>query len=241
MDLKDFLALVHPAIAVAVVFPLIGTVVNRSLKTRQRRLQTAAGGKSKIPPVVGQEHLQSGRILAGAVVGVTLLGLGYPIFEHILSQQVWSQNPFQVIFIVLMFVATITSLVMLYKARPALWRGIFATLTGAGLVILGSQDGVFRRTNEWYWSHYYIGITAALLMVFSLAIVQDIYKDRSNRWRTVHVVLNTIAVLLFIGQGMTGPRDLLEIPLSWQKPYIYSCDFNNKTCPTPPPPPQTGS
>jgi drug/metabolite transporter (DMT)-like permease len=241
MDLKDFLALIHPAIAVAVVFPLIGTVVNRSLKTRQRRLQTAAGGKSKIPPVVGQEHLQSGRILAGAVVGVTLLGLGYPIFEHILSQQVWSQNPFQVIFIVLMFVATIASLVMLYKARPALWRGIFATLTGAGLVIIGSQDGVFRRTNEWYWSHYYIGITAALLMVFSLAIVQDIYKDRSNRWRTVHVVLNTIAVLLFIGQGMTGPRDLLEIPLSWQKPYIYSCDFNNKTCPTPPPPPQTGS
>lgn len=241
MDLKDFLALIHPAIAVAVVFPLIGTVVNRSLKTRQRRLQTAAGGKSKIPPVVGQEHLQSGRILAGAVVGVTLLGLGYPIFEHILSQQVWNKNPFQVIFIVLMFVATITSLVMLYKARPALWRGIFATLTGAGLVILGSQDGVFRRTNEWYWSHYYIGITAALLMVFSLAIVQDIYKDRSNRWRTVHVVLNTIAVLLFIGQGMTGPRDLLEIPLSWQKPYIYSCDFNNKTCPTPPPLPQTGS
>nr|WP_322744215.1 MULTISPECIES: DUF4079 domain-containing protein [unclassified Coleofasciculus] len=78
-------------------------------------------------------------------------------------------------------------------------------------------------------------------MVFSLAIVQDIYKDRSNRWRTVHVLLNTIAVLLFIGQGMTGPRDVLEIPLSWQKPYIYSCDFNNKTCPTPPPPPQTGS
>nr|WP_322744216.1 MULTISPECIES: hypothetical protein [unclassified Coleofasciculus] len=32
-----------------------------------------------------------------------------------------------------------------------MWRGIFATLTGAGLVILGSQDGVFRRTNEWYW------------------------------------------------------------------------------------------
>ncbi|GAB4179669.1 MAG: DUF4079 domain-containing protein [Coleofasciculaceae cyanobacterium] len=241
MDLKDFLALIHPAIAVSVVFPLIGNVVNRSLKTRQRRLETAAGGKSKIPPVVGQEHLQSGRILAGAVVGVTLLGLGYPIFEHILSQQVWNQNPFQVIFIVLMFVATITSLVMLYKARPALWRGMFATLTGAGLVILGCQDGVFRRTNEWYWSHYYIGITAALLMVFSLAIVQDIYKDRSNRWRTVHVVLNTIAVLLFIGQGMTGLRDLLEIPLSWQKPYIYSCDFNNKTCPTPPPPPQTGS
>jgi len=72
-------------------------------------------------------------------------------------------------------------------------------------------------------------------MVFSLAIVEDIYKDRSNRWRYVHIILNCLALLLFIGQGMTGTRDLLEIPLSWQKPYIYQCDFANKTCPQPPP------
>jgi len=32
---------------------------------------------------------------------------------------------------------------------------------------------------------------------------------------------------------MTGSRDLLEIPLSWQKPAIYRCDFTNKTCPEP--------
>ncbi|MEH2444537.1 MAG: DUF4079 domain-containing protein [Nostoc sp.] len=80
---------------------------------------------------------------------------------------------------------------------------------------------------------HYIGITAALLMIFSLAIVQDIYQDKSNRWRIVHTILNCIALLLFIGQGMTGTRDLLEIPLSWQEPYIYQCDFAHKTCPTP--------
>lgn len=233
MELKDFLALVHPILAVAIVFPMLGIVLNMAWQTRQRRQQIASGDKSKIPPIVGQEHLKAGRILSGSVVGVTLLGLGYAIFEHILSKDVWSKNSFQVIFIILMFVATIGSLVMLYRARPALWRGIFATLTGIGLVVLGTQDGVYRRTNEWYWSHYYIGITAALLMVFSLAIVQDIYQDRSNRWRTIHVILNSIAVLLFFGQGMTGTRDLLEIPLSWQKPFIYSCDFANKTCPKP--------
>jgi hypothetical protein len=110
-----------------------------------------------------------------------------------------------------MFAATIASLVFLYRAREQHWRGIFATLTGMGLVVLGCQDGVFRRTNEWYWSHYYIGITSALLMVFSLAIVEDIYQDRSNRWRNVHIILNCIALLLFIGQGMTGTRDLFEI------------------------------
>jgi len=236
METKDFLALIHPAIAVIVVFPVIGNVVNMAWKTWQRRLQIKNQGKSKIALVVGQEHLQSGKILAGSVVSLTLIGLGYPIFEHIVSNKVWDKNAFQVIFIILMFIATCASLIFLYRAKPALWRGMFATLTGTGLVILGCQDGVFRRTNEWYWSHYYIGITSALLMVFSVAIIQDIYKDRSNRWRTIHVILNSIALLLFIGQGITGTRDLLEIPLSWQKPYIYSCDFNNKTCPTLPPP-----
>lgn len=233
MEFKDFMALLHPILAVAIVFPMLGVVLNMGWQTMQRRKQIAIDTKSKIPPVVGPEHVKAGRILSGSVVGVTLLGLAYPIFEHIWSKDVWSKNSFQVIFIVLMFVATVASLVMLYRATPALWRGIFATLTGTGLVILGTQDGVYRRTNEWYWSHYYIGITAALIMVFSLAIIEDIYKDRSNRWRTIHVILNSIAVLLFLGQGMTGTRDLLEIPLNWQKPYIYTCDFTNKTCPKP--------
>ncbi len=232
METSDFISLLHPAIAVIFVFPLIGIVVNFAWQTRQRRLQTLAGGKSKIPPVVGTEHKQLGEWLTSAVVGVTLLGLAYPIGKNMLKKELWSKAPFQVIFILLMFAVTIASLMLIYRAKQKHWRGIFATLTGAGLVIIGCQDGVYRHTQEWYWSHYYIGITAALLMVFSLAIVQDIYQDRSNRWRTIHTILNCIALLLFIGQGFTGTRDLLEIPLSWQEPYIYKCDFAHKTCPT---------
>ncbi|MEH2140312.1 DUF4079 domain-containing protein [Nostoc sp.] len=233
MQITDFLSLLHPAIAVIFVFPLIGTVVNFAWQTRQRRLQILAGNKSKIPPVVGTEHKQLGERLTGAVVGLTLIGLGYPIGKNIIKNQLWNKAPFQVVFILLIFAATITSLVFLYRARQRLWRAVFATLTGAGLVIIGCQDGVYRLTSQWYWSHYYIGITAALLMIFSLAIVPDIYQDKSHRWRIVHTILNCIALLLFIGQGMTGTRDLLEIPLSWQEPYIYQCDFTNKTCPTP--------
>lgn len=238
MELADFISLIHPAIAVFFVFPLIGIVVNFAWATRQRRLQTVNSGKSKIPPVVGVEHRRLGNWLTGAVVGLALLGLAYPISKNIIKHQLWNKNLFQVVFIILMFAATIASLILLYRAKPALWRGVFATLTGTGLVILGCQDGVYRRTNEWYFSHYYFGITAALLMIFSLAIVQDIYKDRSNRWRIVHTILNCIALLLFIGEGMTGTRDLLEIPLSWQEPYVYQCDFVKKTCPTPNPQPK---
>ncbi|MBD2182443.1 DUF4079 domain-containing protein [Planktothrix sp. FACHB-1355] len=236
MEFQDFLALIHPAIAVVIVFPLIGTVVNFAWQTRVRRLQTAAKDKSKIPSSVGPEHIKMGRWLTGWVVGLTLVGLAYHIVEHILSDRTWTKAPLQVAFILLMFLDTIAALVLLYLAKQKIWRGLFATLTGMGIVLLGCQDGVFRRTNEWYWSHYYIGITATLLMIFSLAIVQDIYKDKSNRWRTFHIILNSFALLLFIGQGLTGTRDLLEIPLHWQKTYIFSCDFNNKTCPQAVPP-----
>ncbi len=207
----DFFLIIHPALTIIFVFPLIGIVSYYSWLTRQRRLQVLQGNKSKIPPISGREHVKIGRWLSSSVVGVTLLGLAYPIGENIIKKQLWLNNTLQFSFLILMFILTAISLVFLHKARQKHWRGIFATLTGMGIVILGCQDGVFRRTNEWYMSHYYYGILAALLMIFSLAIVEDIYKDKSNRWRNIHIILNCFALLLFMGQGITGTRDLLEI------------------------------
>jgi hypothetical protein len=231
MDIKDIFLLLHPAIAIVVIYPLIGNVVSRALQVRQRRQELASGSKTKVSPVVGREHVQLGRWLSGSVVGLALLGLGHDIFLKIVEGQIWTKEPFRVGFVALIFIATIASLVLLYNATPKIWRAVFATLTGMGLVLLGCQPEIFRRTNEWYISHYYYGIAAALLMIFSLAIIQDIYQDNRNRWRTVHIVLNSFALLLFIGQGFTGTRDLLEIPLSWQESFVYKCDFVKKTCP----------
>ena len=233
MELQDFFALLHPAIAIIVVFPLIGIVVNRALLTRQRRLQVAGSEKSKIPLVVGSEHVAIGSWLSGSVVGVALLGMAYPIFSKMLSNDTLTKEPFRVFFAIAIFLLSIASFTLLFKARVKLWRGIFATFTGMGLIILGFQPEVYRRDNEWFVSHYYYGITAALLMIFSLVIIQNIYQDKQNRWRIAHIILNCFALLLFIGQGMTGARDLLEIPLHWQEHYIYQCDFTNKTCPQP--------
>jgi drug/metabolite transporter (DMT)-like permease len=207
----DFFLIIHPSLAIIILFPLLGIVTYFAWQTRQRRLQTQQDQKTKIPSIVGFNHVQIGRWLSSTVVGITLLGLAHPIIEYLIKEQIWTKNSFQVVFIGLMFVLTIASLVILHRARQKHWRGIFATLTGMGIVILGSQDGVYRRTNEWYMSHYYYGITAALLMIFSLAIIEDIYQDKSNRWRYLHIILNCIALLLFMGQGITGTRDLLEI------------------------------
>jgi hypothetical protein len=233
VELKDVLSLLHPAIAVVMVFPLIGIVVHFAWQTRQRRLQTASGEKSKIPPIVGKEHVGLGRILTNAVVGITLLGLAYSIFSKMSEQQVWTKEPFRFFFVIVMSIATIASLVFLDRAETRLWRAIFATLTGMGIIILGSQPEVYRRDSEWYISHYYYGIAAAMLMIFSRAILQDIYSDRSNRWRTVHIVLNCIALLFFVGQGFTGTRDLLEVPLGWQEHYVeklYELQCQTQPC-----------
>ncbi len=232
MEFKDAILLLHPILAIATIAPLIGIVVNRALQVRQRRLQPA-GEKSKIPPTVGQEHVQIGNWLASSVVGIALLALAYDIFGNAVDNQLWSKMPLQMGAIVALFGATIATFYLLFKARQRRWRAIFATLAGMGLVVLGCQDGVYRKTDHWYLSHYYYGITAALLMIVSIAIVQSIYKDRTHRWRRVHIALNSIALLLFFGQAVTGTRALLEIPLSWQEPYVqklYEQQCETKPC-----------
>ncbi len=238
MDFRDMILLLHPTIAVIVMFPLIGIVVDRAAQTRQHRVQTAGEGKSKIPPSVGQEHVQFGRWLTGSVMEIVLLALAKDVIGNLVDQQAWTKSQFKFVLIVILFGVTIASLALLYRATARLWRGVFATLTGTGLVILGCQDGVYRKTSEWYVSHYYYGMAAALLMIFALAIVRDIYQDRTNRWRNVHIILNCFALLLFVGQGITGTQSLLEVPLNWQKPYVqklYELKCDKQPCTVQPP------
>ncbi len=228
LDAPDLLRLLHPFLAVTFVMPLIGVAVYFAVQTRQRRLAVVNKTKTTIAPVVGKEHVRVGQWLSGSVVGLVLLGLAHPIFKTILRENTWAENPFRVGFVVAMYVLTVAALVFLYKSRTPLWRGIMATLTGTGLWLLGMQPGVFRRGYEWQVSHFYFGMAAAMLMIFALATLPEIYK--SKRWRLAHAALNTVAVLLFISQGITGVRDLLEIPLHWQEPFIYQCNFDNKSC-----------
>lgn len=210
MDINQFSYMVHPILAVVVVFPLIGIVVNRAMLTRSRRLALTAGEKSKVPPVVGQEHVNLGRWLTGSVATVSLIGLAHPIiYKTIIGKELWKTDLFETVFLLLMFVATIGTLIFLYQARSALWRGVFAVLSSLGFLVLGLQEYVWVGT--WWNSHNYYGLIATILMIFSLAIVQDIYKDKSLTWRRVHIGLNCFAMLLFFGQGFTGVRDLLDI------------------------------
>ena len=64
------------------------------------------------------------------------------------------------------------------------------------------------------WFLVWAGVAVVGLMLFSLGARQEIL--RQLRWRRIHVAANLLVALLFVIQGITGTRDLLEIPLRWQ-------------------------
>ena len=138
--------------------------------------------------------------------------------------------------LVLVAVGTLVALVALMKVKRGSLRASFSLLTWAGLLGLGSQPEIWRLSDNpfsgAFWSsHYWSGVLLTGLLLFNLAARPDI--SRHLRWRRLHVASNVLVMVLLAVQAITGSRDLLEIPLSWQKPAIYRCDFQNRTCPEP--------
>ena len=68
MTTVDWLWLLHPALAVALIYPLLGAVLHLALQTRRRRL-----GLSKGPVTAGSEHTALGRWLTAGVVAIQLI------------------------------------------------------------------------------------------------------------------------------------------------------------------------
>ena len=66
----DWLWILHPVLAMVLVYPLLGVVVRLAWQTRQRRF---AGVKH--PVTVGSDHSNLGRWLAAAVVVIVLVAL----------------------------------------------------------------------------------------------------------------------------------------------------------------------
>jgi hypothetical protein len=196
----DWLWLLHPALAVALVYPLLGAALQLALQTRRRRLNQA-----KAPVSSGTEHTALGRWLTAAVVTIQLIAYAVVI----LTKQPSQLDPGRSGLLLLVLAGSVLALAALWRVRQPLYRASF-------------------------WGG--MGLTGLLL--FSLAAQPEI--QRQLRWRRLHLSANALAALIFITQGITGPRDLLEIPLSWQKPTIYGCNFEQRICPpfAPAPAPQ---
>ena len=108
--------------------------------------------------------------------------------------------------------------------HPALAVVLIYPLMGMGVRL--SDDPL---SPAFWQSHDWAGVAVTGLMLFSLAARPEILRDL--RLRRLHVTASVLAAVLFFMQGVTGTRDLLEIPLSWQKTALYGCDFVLRSCP----------
>ena len=70
MTTTDWLWILHPALAVVLIYLLIAVVVRLAWQTRQSRV-----AKVKHPPVVGLDHNDLGRWLAAGAVFLVLIAL----------------------------------------------------------------------------------------------------------------------------------------------------------------------
>lgn len=225
MTTLDWLWILHPALAVALVYPLLGAVLHLALQTRRRRLNP---GKAVV--TAGAEHTVLGRWLTAAVVGIQLIAYAVVI----LTREPSLLDPGRSALLLLVLAGSLLALTALWRAKRASYRACFALLTWSGVIGLGLQPEVWRVSDNpldpaFWQSHFWGGMGLTGLLLMSLAAQSLI--QRQLRWRRLHITANALAAVIFVAQGITGPRDLLEIPLSWQKATIAGCDFALKTCP----------
>ena len=230
----DWLALLHPVLAVLFIYPLVGATVRLGLLVREKRL-----GLTQQPAKVPAEHSDHGRWLASGVVVAVLIALLYSFFsKFVAAPAAFSGGTPRLAQLLLAAAGTLASLLALWRVRRPLWRACFALLCWGGLLGLGSQNEIWRLSDDpfsgSFWaSHYWAGMLLTGLLLWTTAARPEI--QRSLRLRRLHVSAAVLISLLLAVQGITGSRDLLEIPLSWQKPAIYSCDFKARRCPVPEP------
>jgi hypothetical protein len=134
---------------------------------------------------------------------------------------------------------TVVAFLCLWRVHRPGYRACFALLCWAGLIGLGLQPEVWRLGDNplepaFWQSHFWGGIGLCGLLLFAMAAKPE--TQRSLRWRRLHVSASVLAAVVLVAQGISGPRDLLEIPLNWQKPAIFSCDFEAQRCPAAPAP-----
>ena len=138
----DWLTILHPALAVILVYPLIGMVVRLGLQARARR-----SGKSNVPAVNGREHADLGRWLAAAVVGVSLVALTVVISTHAYPAGLTGGTPREVQ-LSLVLLGTVAALMALWRASSPILRLSFSLITWLGVITLGAQPEVFRLSDN---------------------------------------------------------------------------------------------
>ena len=229
----DWFALLHPVLMILFVYPVVGATIRLGILVRERRL-----GITEQLPAVQREHADHGRWVTAGVVVAVLSALLYGLLSSAWAPGLPLAGGVPRLALLLLVAAgTVVALVALLRVKRASLRAAFTLLTWAGLLGLGGQPEIWRLSDNplstGFWSsHYWSGVLLTGLLLFTLAARPEI--TRLPRWRRLHVAANILVMVLLAVQAITGSRDLLEMPLSWQKPAIQACTVQAGLCPQAP-------
>lgn len=234
MPAIDWFALLHPVLIILFVYPVAGATIRLGILVRERRL-----GITQQLPAVNREHADHGRWLTAGVVAAVLIAMVYALISAaLLPGEAFRGGPPRLVLLLAAAAGSMLLMLALVRAKRAAWRACFGLLTWGSLLSLGSQPEIWRLSDNpfkpaFWGSHYWAGVLLTGLLLFTLAARPEISGQR--RWRRLHLGANLLMLVLLAVQAITGSRDLLEMPLSWQKPALARCEVSRQSCPQPGP------
>ncbi len=188
----DWWLLLHPVLAVVLIYPLLGIVVRLGLQARQRRIHQA-----NLPATTGRDHNQLGQWLAAAVVVLVLIALAVVISS---KQSADSSRQLPLLLAWLDSHQPHRSVACsIRRPQAEFWLDHLERRVGLGRPARGVSAQRQPLEGAFWQSHYWGGVLVCGLMLFNLAAWPEIQRHLS--WRRLHLSANVLAAVLFLSQG----------------------------------------
>lgn len=205
MSATDWWALLHPALMILFVYPVVGATIHLGILVREKRL-----GITEQPDRVPLEHADHGRWLCTGTVVAVLAAL---LWSHAQAALPLAQHAA----LLLLALGCLGSVLALWRLRTAALRAASALFCWLALLVLGLQPGVVRLndnpfTAAFWQSHFWAGWLLCGLLLLSTSARPEL--QRSLVWRRWHVAAAGLTALLLAMLAISGCRDLLAMTIS---------------------------
>ena len=208
LSADDWLLLLHPALMILFVYPVVGATIRLGILARERRLDL-----NPIAATVPAEHVDHGRWVGTGAMVASLLALAANLARAKASGAVEGVG-ISAAGVALAALA-IGGCLALWRVRGARARGVCVLLSGAGLLMLAMQpplwfQGVNPASRLW-GSHTWGGLLLISLFLFAMAAAPEIRSRPA--WRQLHTAAAFLMALLLAVQAISGSRDLMVLGL----------------------------
>lgn len=211
----DWLALLHPVLAILFLYPVVGATIRLAILVRERRLDI-----NPIAATVPVEHADHGRWVGSGMVVLVLLALLWSVLASPLQPAAAAGGVAggvaRLLPLLPMAGLALAGCLALWRLRSAPLRVAAALLCWLALLWLGGRPEVWRQADSpfdpaFWGSHHWSGLLLCGLLLSGMAAGPAIAA--SPTLRRLHTGVALLSALLLAVVAITGCRDLLAMRL----------------------------